>query len=138
MPALAISAWIPERTVVNDEYRNTSIIRTMRGRWALGAAFSGRDAVAADIAPVLSLDSPRSPEDWPSVNAAPVPQFDAAHVAADIPLRPMARAALSGLFALGKELGHAVPDTFHQGIKCGEALSMLHDTFGHVFPRLHQ
>jgi phospholipase C len=138
VPALAISAWIPERTVVNDEYRNTSIIRTMRERWSLGPAFSARDAVASDIAPVLSLDSPRSPEDWPRVNAAPVPQFDVAQMAADIPLRPMARAALSGLFALGKELGHAVPDTFHQGIKCGEAISMLHDTFGHVFPRLHE
>jgi phospholipase C len=138
VPAIAVSAWIPERTVVNEEYRNTSIIRTMRERWDLGPAFSGRDAVAADIAPVLSRDEPRSPEDWPDVVAPPISPFDVARLRSDIPLRPMARAALSGLCALGKELGHAVPDTFHHGIGCGEALAMLHDTFGHVFPGLHQ
>ena len=137
VPALAISAWIPERTVVNDEHRNTSIIRTVRDRWSLGAAFSARDADAADIAPTLSLEDPRDPADWPDVVARPVPQF-VSTAAADTPLRPMARAALSGLFALGKELGRAVPDTLHQGIKSGEAISMLHDTFGHVFPGLRQ
>ena len=138
VPALAISAWIPERTVVNAEYRNTSIIRTMRERWSLGGAFSARDAVARDIAPVLSRDEPRRPEDWPDVTVPPVPRFDADRVAAAVPLRPMARAALAGLFALGKELGHAVPDTFHAGIKSSEAIAMVHDTFGHVFPGLHQ
>jgi len=138
VPAIAVSAWIPERTVVNEEYRNTSIIRTMRERWALGAAFSARDAVARDIAPVLTMDEPRSPEDWPDAIPQLVASFDVARLGGDIPLRPMARAALSGLFALGKELGHAVPDTFHKGIRSGEAISMLHDTFGHVFPGLHQ
>ncbi len=138
VPALAISPWIPEQTVVNDEYRNTSIIRTMRERWALGAPFSARDAIAPDIAPVLSLDEPRAPEDWPDVSAQAVPQFDAARVPTDAPLRPMSRAALSGLMALGKELGHAVPDTFHAGIKSGEAVAMFHDMFGHMFPGLRQ
>jgi phospholipase C len=138
VPALAISAWIPERTVVNGEYRNTSIIRTMRERWSLGAPFSARDAAAQDIGPVLSLDVPREPEDWPTVVAQPVPRFNASLMTADIPLRPMARAALSGLWALGKELGRAVPDTLHEGIKSGEAISMIHDAFGHVFPGLRE
>ena len=78
VPALAISAWIPPRTVVNDEYRNTSIIRTMRERWSLGAPFSARDGAARDVAPVLSLDTPRAPEDWPEVTERPVPRPDAA------------------------------------------------------------
>ena len=43
---------------INEEYRNTSVIRTMRERWQLGAPLTARDAVARDIAPVLSLDSP--------------------------------------------------------------------------------
>jgi phospholipase C len=136
VPALAISAWIPERTVVNGEYRNTSIMRTLRERWALGAAFSARDAVAADIAPTLSLEEPRDPVNWPDVTARPVAKFDPSAAAADVVLRPLARAALSGLFALGKELGRAVPDTLHKGIKSGEAIALLHDTFGHVFPGL--
>jgi len=61
VPAIAISAWIPERTVINDEYRNTSVLRTIRDRWSLGASFTSRDATAADIAPVLSLDTARPP-----------------------------------------------------------------------------
>ncbi|HET9601474.1 MAG TPA: alkaline phosphatase family protein [Acidimicrobiales bacterium] len=37
VPAIAISPWIAERTVVNDEHRHTSLIRTLRERWSLGA-----------------------------------------------------------------------------------------------------
>ena len=73
VPAIAISAWIPERTVINDEYRHTSVIRTLRERWSLGAPLTARDAAAPDIAPVLSLDTPRAPEDWPEVTPRPVP-----------------------------------------------------------------
>jgi phospholipase C len=59
VPAIAISAWIPERTVINGEYRNTSVIATLRERWSLGAPFTARDAIAPSLAPVLSLDTPR-------------------------------------------------------------------------------
>jgi phospholipase C len=30
IPAIAISPWIPERTVVNDEYRNSEAVAIMR------------------------------------------------------------------------------------------------------------
>ena len=33
VPAIAISPWIPEHTVVNDQYRHTSVIRTLREHW---------------------------------------------------------------------------------------------------------
>jgi phospholipase C len=49
VPAIAISAWIPQRTVVSDEYRHTSLIRTMRERWDLGGPLTARDAVAPDM-----------------------------------------------------------------------------------------
>ena len=72
IPTVAISAWVDRRTVVSQEYRSTSVIRTLRGRWpALGAPLTGRDAVAADIAPVLSRAEPRPPEDWPRVYGPP-------------------------------------------------------------------
>ena len=87
VPAIAISAWIPERTVVNAEYRHTSVIRTMRERWQLGAPLTARDAAARDISPVLSLDSPRPPEDWPEVFPRPVPPFDPAQISPDARLR---------------------------------------------------
>jgi Phosphoesterase family len=43
IPTLAISAWVPERTVVTDHYRATSLLATMRERWNLGAPFTARD-----------------------------------------------------------------------------------------------
>ena len=46
LPAIAISPWIPEKTVVNETYRNTSMIRTMRERWNLGPPLTARDADA--------------------------------------------------------------------------------------------
>ena len=51
IPTLAISAWIPERTVVNQEYRATSVLSTLRERWNLGTPLTGRDATARSLRP---------------------------------------------------------------------------------------
>ncbi len=124
---------------MNDEYRNTSVIRTMRERWSLGAPFTARDASARDIAPILSLDEPRAPEDWPEVIPQPVPDFDVALVPPDAPLGPLARAIFFGVLALGKELGQAVPDIEQAAdIKGGEAVAITRDLFGHMFPGLQR
>ncbi len=137
VPAIAISAWAPERTVVSSEYRNTSVIRTLRERWSLGAPFSGREAIARDITPVLSLEDPRPPEEWPDVSPRPVPEFDVAVVPLDTPLSPLPRGLFFGLLALGKELGQPVPDIKPEDdIKGAEAISILRDEFGHMFPGL--
>lgn len=61
IPTLAVSAYIEPKTVVTAEYRNTSMIRTLRERWSLGAPLTGRDAVAADIAPILTRETPQRP-----------------------------------------------------------------------------
>ena len=53
---LAISAYIDPKTVVTEEYRNTSLIRTLRERFSLGPPLTGCDAVAADIAPILTRE----------------------------------------------------------------------------------
>ena len=63
VPTLAISPWIAERTVVNDEHRHTSVIRTLRERWYLGAPFTGRDATAPSFVPIFTLDQPRAQSD---------------------------------------------------------------------------
>jgi Phosphoesterase family len=34
VPAIAISRWIPECTVITGHYRHTSLIRTLRERWS--------------------------------------------------------------------------------------------------------
>ncbi len=67
VPAIAISAWVDEGTVVNEEYRHTSVVRTLRERWALGDPLTQRDASARDIAPVLSRTAPRPRDQWPQV-----------------------------------------------------------------------
>jgi phospholipase C len=138
VPAIAISPWTAERTVVNDEYRHTSIIRTLRERWSLGAPLTGRDATARDIAPILSLDSPRSPEDWPDVVPRPVPKFDAALLPPDAPLGALPKAIFLACIGLGKALGQSVPDIGPDAdVKGGEAVTMIRSMFFEVFPGLH-
>ena len=51
VPTIAISPWIPERTVVTEEFRHTSLIRTMRERWSLGNPLTARDATARRLPP---------------------------------------------------------------------------------------
>jgi phospholipase C len=137
VPAIAISPWIAERTVVNDEYRHTSVIRTLRERWSLGAPLTARDASARDIAPILSLDSPRAPDSWPDAIALPVAKFDIALLPPDDPLGPLPRAIFLACLGLGKALGQSVPDIGPAAdIRGGPAVTMIRDMFFEVFPRL--
>jgi hypothetical protein len=54
-------------TVITDAYRNTSLITTLRERWALGPPLTTCDATAPGITPVLTRTTPRPQEDWPDV-----------------------------------------------------------------------
>ena len=100
IPTLAISAYIDPKTVVTQEYRNTSLIRTLRERFSLGPPLTGRDAVAADIAPILTRDAPRPQEDWPEVTARPVPPLLDPMVQMDKPLPPLGQYLLGVAIAL--------------------------------------
>ena len=100
IPTLAVSAYIDPRTVVTDEYRNTSLIRTLRERFSLGPPLTGRDAVAADIAPILTRDTPRPQEDWPEVTARPVPPLLDPMAPMDKPLPPLGQYLLGIAIAL--------------------------------------
>jgi phospholipase C len=137
VPAIAISAWIPQRTVVSDEYRHTSLIRTMRERWSLGGPLTARDAVARDIGPVLSLSVPRPQEQWPDVVARPVPKFDVALLPPDRPLSVLGRGILHAVLEFEKSLGARVPaispDTNVTG---AEAVAIMRDSAFDLFPGL--
>ena len=138
LPAIAISPWIPERTVITDEYRNTSMIRTMRERWNLGAPLTARDADAADIAPVLTLDQPRAPEDWPDLTPRPVPNMDAALLPLDEPLSPLAQALVVGCLAMAKQLGHPVPATSDPTALTGiQGLELIHESLSRLWPAVN-
>jgi len=138
LPVVAISPWIPERTVVNGVHHHTSVIRTLRERWGIGGPLTQRDANAPDLAPVLSLDEPRPPEDWPDPVAQRVPEFNESLVPLDAPLSPLAAAAFHGYMALMSGLGVKVPEVEEDAPLQGrEALAMVHETAGELFPGLH-
>jgi len=139
VPAIAISAWIPEQTVINDEYRHTSVIRTLRERWQLGGPMTARDASARDLAPVVSLDRPRDPESWPEVTPRPVPPFSPARLSPEARLKGLCKAATFPVLDLAKHLGLPAPDLAQdEDIARADALTLIDDVFGHMFPGLHE
>jgi phospholipase C len=136
VPAIAISAWIPGRTVVTSQYRNTSVIATLRRRWQLGAPLTGRDAIAADIAPVLSLDTPRDPADWPDVAARPVPPYTGTIPAPEAALAGLGRAALHACVALAKRGMGGPALTKDETISRADGIALITDLAGDAFARL--
>jgi phospholipase C len=137
LPAIAISAWIPERMVVNDEYRHTSLIRTMRERWSLGSPLTARDATARDLGPILSLKQPRSPEQWPDVVALPVPKFDTALLPPNQPLSVLGKGLLHAILEFEKSLGAQVPAIAPNAeITGAQAMAIMRDGSFNLFPGL--
>ena len=137
VPAIAISAWIPERRVVTEEYRHTSLIRTLRERWSLGPPLTARDAVAADIAPILSLDAPRPPEQWPNVTPQPVPPFNTALLPPNLPLSVLGKGIFFGILAFEKRLGAKVPEISRDtGITGAQAQEIIRNMSLEIFPGL--
>jgi len=137
VPAIAISAWIPARRVVTEEYRHTSVIRTLRERWSLGAPLTARDAIAADIAPILSLDTPRPPEQWPEVTPQAVPPFNAALLPPNLPLSVLGKGIFFGILAFEKSLGANVPEIPHDAeITGAKAHEIMRNMSLDIFPGL--
>jgi phospholipase C len=137
VPAVAISAWIPERRVVTQEYRHTSLIRTLREHWSLGPQLTARDAVAADIAPILSLDRPRPPEQWPDVTPQPVTPFNTALLPPNLPLSVLGKGIFFGVLAFEKSLGAKVPEISRDtDITGAQAQEIIRDMSLEIFPGL--
>ncbi len=67
VPTVLISAWAEEGRVVTEGFRHTSLIRTLRDWWNLGPPLSRRDGDAPSLLPMLSRQSPRQPETWPTI-----------------------------------------------------------------------
>jgi phospholipase C len=138
VPAFAISAWIPERIVVTAEYRNTSVIRTLRHRWSLGAPLTDRDAVAADLTPVLTLDSPRDPDSWPAVAPRPVLPFTGKIPAPGQALKGMSRAVFHAFLALAADRFHIDRQvTTDENLTRADAVELIADIGADAFPHLH-
>jgi phospholipase C len=139
IPTLAVSAWIPEQTVVTDEHRATSLLATLRERWNLGAPLTARDASARTFGHLFSLASPRGQDDWPDAVARPVPPMPESLVPLDAPLGILAKALVAGVLVLGKELGVAVPEvTMETPLTGAEAIGATTEVLGELFPRLRE
>jgi phospholipase C len=138
IPAIAISPWIPVQTVVSSEYRNTSVIATLRRRWQLGPPLTQRDAVAADLSPVFSLDTPRDPDGWPQVSPRLVPPYTRQCPAPDVALRGLCKAAVHACAALAVHLGQASPGlTQDEDLTRANGVALLNDLAADMFVRLH-
>jgi phospholipase C len=139
VPAIAISAWAPERTVITGQYQHTSMLATLRRRWSLGQPLTARDASAADLDPVLSLAVPRAPETWPEVVAQRVPPFAGAQPPPDSALRGLAKAAMFAAADLARFHGKDIP-ALHpdEDMLRADGIGLVIDSCGYLFPSLHQ
>src|SRR5262249_35544627 len=139
IPTLAISAWIPERTVINAEYRATSLLATMRERFNLGAPFNAREASAPSFAGIFTLDSPRAQEDWPEIIPRPAPEMPEAAVPPDAPPGLLGRPLLFSALAMAQDRGLAVPDIKQDDPVTGaQAVALAHEILGDVFPNMRE
>jgi phospholipase C len=137
VPTIAISAWVPGQAVVTSQHRATSVIATLRNRWQLGAPLTARDAIAADLAPVLSLETPRDPADWPEVSPRPVPPYIGEVPAPEAALVGLGRAALHACIALAERRGKISPTvTTDETISRADGIELVIDLAGDAFTGL--
>jgi phospholipase C len=139
VPAIAVSPWIPAQTVVTAEHRNTSVIATLRERWQLGPPLTGRDVIAPDLSPVLSLAAPRDPDDWPEVKPQPVPPYTGVIPGPDAALQGLCRAAFRACVALAEHRGKTFPALVDdEDLTRANGVALLNDLAGDAFVRLRR
>ncbi len=133
IPTLAISAWIPERTVITDQYRATSLIATMRARWNLGAPLTARDASARNFAGIFT-DHARPQDRWPEITPRPVPPGPPAPFRLEAPL-----GILGGVMEPAKGMGADVPDLPMEGrVTAQQGMDAVEHVLRPLFPTLQQ
>jgi phospholipase C len=138
IPTLAISAWIPERTVVSAEHRATSLLATMRERWNLGAPFSAREASARSFSDIFTLTAPRAQEAFPEIIARPVAEMHESVAPLDAPLGLLGKSLLFGVLAFAQGLGKPTPQiTPEDTISGAQAIAIGHEILGELFPAMH-
>ena len=139
MPAIIVSPWIDEGTVINDEYRHTSLLATLRKVWDLGDPFTDRDAAARTFDHLLSRETPRDPATWPDVHPRPVPDWQLTKVELGQALSPLGKAIGPGLVEHAKQAGLPIPADIADAKEppTGEQLvEVVFEIAANYFPRL--
>ncbi|QHC59058.1 alkaline phosphatase family protein [Rathayibacter sp. VKM Ac-2760] len=117
VPAIAISAYTRAGTVLHDEMHHGALIRTLSRLHGL-EPLTARDADAPDLFGVVTLDSPRQIDDWPTTvpqYLPPNPEATPPHPAnanRDKPLSPPALGLMGLLLARYGEPGDDLPTTY--------------------------
>lgn len=75
VPAILVSPWIEEGTVVQTQFDHTSVIRSVFECFGVNATLLQREAQANSLAGTLTLAEPRT--DAPVLHPRPIPPFDA-------------------------------------------------------------
>lgn len=83
VPAIAISAYTQENTIVNRPMHHAALIRTLCNKYNL-PLLTERDRGAPDLSDAINLDTPRDPSTWPT----PVPRPPALHPPGRLEDRP--------------------------------------------------
>ena len=67
VPTIAISAWTPRGTVINDPMHHGSVIATLCEKYGM-PHLTARDRGAPTLANAVTLDVPRQPRTWPETH----------------------------------------------------------------------
>jgi phospholipase C len=70
VPAIVVSAYVEEGTVVNAPFEHTTLIRTLAEQWDLGH-LTARDAAAPTLGGIFNRTTPRPPAAWPVISPRP-------------------------------------------------------------------
>ncbi len=141
VPAVIVSPWVEPGSVYNEEYRHTSLIATLRKKWALGQPLTQRDASARTFDHVFSRTPPRDPESWATVTAHPVPSWTMDNEAVGQGLSLLGKGMGASLIAKAREMGVPLPPELSGSdttIPPALIVQFLRSVAAHFFPLLSQ
>jgi phospholipase C len=140
VPAIVISPWVAGGEVFDQEHRHTSLIATLREQWKLGEPLTGRDAAARTFSHAFTLDTPRDPSTWPTVEPRPVPQYVQDAIGLGQVLSAIGRTVFNGIRAYAEQHDikiDGLPDDPGAPIPPEQALHIVHNFLAIQFPLLH-
>ena len=139
VPAVIVSPWVESGSVINEEYRHTSLIATLRERWDLGKPMTARDAAARSFASVFTLDTPRDPKTWPDIEPRPVPQYIQDALVLGQTLSKLGQAVFDGIRGLAEQNNvevEGLPKDPKDAIPPEKALEIIRNFLALSFPLL--
>jgi phospholipase C len=101
VPAIIASPWVEKGVVVSEQYQHTSVLRTVRERFAIERSLSRREAAARSFSGVFSRTTPRTdtPEKLPRAQLDPLPPPDHHRHPANQPLDHIQREMVDAVVA---------------------------------------